>query len=44
LTVFDSSYHIGNWIGYHDDFVTPGIWPWLANSRKQMRHSPKSRI
>jgi len=29
---------------YHEDFLTPGIMPSFAYSRKQMRHSPKSRI
>jgi len=25
---------------YQDDFFTPGIKPWLANSLKQIRHNP----
>ena len=29
---------------YHDDFFIPGITPSLANSRKQILQSPKSRI
>src|SRR3989344_6478003 len=29
---------------YHDDFLTPGIMPSFAYSRKQIRQSPKSRI
>jgi hypothetical protein len=29
---------------YQLDFLTPGINPWLASSRKQIRHKPKSRI
>jgi len=29
---------------YHDDFVTPGNSPLLANSLKQIRHKPKRRI
>lgn len=29
---------------YHEDLRTPGIIPSLANSRKQIRHKPKSRI
>lgn len=27
---------------YHDDFLTPGIFPSLASSRKQIRQIPKS--
>ncbi|OJI09596.1 hypothetical protein BK006_00430 [bacterium CG10_49_38] len=27
---------------YHEDLRTPGTLPSLANSRKQMRHKPKS--
>ncbi|OGM98410.1 MAG: hypothetical protein A2915_00380 [Candidatus Yanofskybacteria bacterium RIFCSPLOWO2_01_FULL_41_34] len=26
---------------YHDDFLTPGKWPALANSRKCILHKPK---
>src|SRR3989344_1045384 len=29
---------------YQLDFLTPGIFPSFASSRKQMRHNPKSRI
>ena len=29
---------------YHEDFFTPGIWPWVAISRKHMRQMPNSRI
>ncbi len=29
---------------YQDDFFTPGMRPSLASSRKQIRHTPKSRI
>lgn len=29
---------------YQDDFLIPGIRPSFANSRKQIRHIPKSRI
>ena len=29
---------------YHEDFFIPGILPSLANSRKQIRQRPKSRI
>src|SRR3989344_8781414 len=37
--------HIRNGIGdYHDDLVTPGIFPSLANSRKQIRQRSKSRM
>jgi len=31
-------------IVYQDDFFIPGIRPSLANSLKQIRHTPKSRI
>jgi len=29
---------------YQEDFLIPGILPSLANSRKQIRHRPKSLI
>jgi len=29
---------------YQDDFFIPGIRPSFASSRKQIRHTPKSRI
>ena len=35
--------HVCNWIHktpYQDDLTTPGIFPWLASSRKQIRHNP----
>ena len=32
------------YIFYQEDFLIPGIIPSLANSRKQIRQSPKSRI
>ncbi len=31
-------------IFYQEDFRTPGIFPSFANSRKQIRHRPKSRM
>ena len=31
-------------LSYQLDFVTPGISPLCAISRKQMRHSPKRRM
>src|SRR5574340_346723 len=30
-------------LAYQDDLVTPGIFPWRASSRKQMRQRPKRR-
>jgi len=32
------------WQNYQDAFLTPGILPSLASSRKQIRQSPKSLI
>ena len=29
--------------GYIEDFVIPGIWPWCAISRRQIRHRPNLR-
>src|SRR3989338_7015964 len=42
--VFEFGYEVCDSIFYHEDFLMPGIMPSFANSRKQIRHRPKSRI
>ena len=50
VRVADAREHVGDRIGliivasYQLDFVMPGISPWCASSRRQMRHSPNFRI
>ena len=42
--VFNVYQHVCNRVSYHDDFLTPGIRPLLASSRKQILQRPKSPI
>jgi hypothetical protein len=44
--VADAGEHVGDWIGKHGyqlDFVMPGITPWCARSRRQIRQRPNLR-
>src|SRR5262249_35192746 len=45
--VADAGEHVGDWISEHLDhqllFVMPGITPWCASSRRQIRQRPNLR-
>lgn len=43
-SVLDAYEQVCDRVVYHEDFLTPGIRPSLAASRKQARHIPKSRM
>ena len=40
--IFHFAFLIFNFPYYQLDFLTPGISPWLASSRKHILHNPKS--